>query len=680
MRRGLPLTLLLMTVLLGACGRRQTATETSAPSETAAVRSSILLVTLDTTRANSVQPESSEVETPTLAALATAGVRFTQAYSTAPQTLPAHTSILSGEYPAQHGVHENARHVSDSTPLLAERLTAAGYRTAAFVSGYPLERQFGLARGFQHYDDEFGKDAAERRGDATSDRAIAYLDRAPAGPLFLWVHYYDPHDPYAPPEPFKSRYEKNPYLGEIAFMDQQLGRVISAFRRHQGSTPYRIVVVGDHGEGRGDHGEMFHGDLLYQGVIRVPLVVSGPGVQPEVRTDPVSTRHIFDTALAWAGLPAAHSLMTPDSEPVLAEAMKPYLQYGWQPQVMGVEDHLKLIRSGDTEIYDLHADPGESNNLSGALRPPANLVSAVRDYKLPGADQTEAPLSEDARRKLASLGYVAWSGRPTLRADAPDPKDMTAVFSDLDVGSGLFARGRYSESISHFERVLRQDPNNLMVTLRLAVAHSLLGQADQAMDYFERARKLEPGSVDVRQYLGLHFVRMQEWSKAAPLLETVVEERPKDLPALEGLAQVRVRQGRVSDAISLFARVVELKSDAGDELVELGELNMSQGNTDAAIQAFERAQAEQGSGFDHDLELGVLYLAAHRFVQARDALDRVSSNDPGYPMALFKRAQVSVLLNEPDRGARIRAAYEHADSTTRSLIEREALFRGVPLQ
>ncbi|HEX6322665.1 MAG TPA: sulfatase, partial [Vicinamibacterales bacterium] len=293
--------------------------EAPAPSSVPAARPSILLVTLDTTRADSIGPEAIGVSTPAFDAVAARGRRFRQAYATAPETLPSHASMMTGLYPAGHGVHENARALAAAYPVAAERLKQAGYSTAAFVSSFVLARQFGLARGFDVYDDELTQafrpaaqtrpapPAVERSARETTERAIAYLEQAPAGaPALLWVHYFDPHAPYAPPEPFASRLRAPParaaYLGEIAAMDEQLGRLVQAFERHaarRGVAP-AIVIAADHGEGLGDHGESTHGNLLYQSTMHVPLVIAGPGVNPGVDEAPVSTRRVFHTLLDWA--------------------------------------------------------------------------------------------------------------------------------------------------------------------------------------------------------------------------------------------------------------------------------------------------------------------------------------------------------------------------------------------
>lgn len=668
-------TLALAGVLLfGACGRAHEPASTSAPGS--ATRPSILLVTLDTTRADAIGPEARDVATPAFNALAARGRRFRHAYATAPETLPSHSSMMTGLDPSGHGVHENARSLSGKHPVVAERVRQAGYRTAAHVSAFVLARRFGLARGFDVYDDEQPAGHAERAARETTDGVLAHLARESRAPVFLWVHYFDPHHPYTPPEPFRSRYARKPYLGEVAAMDQQLGRLVQAFERRFAG-PAAIVIVGDHGEGLGDHGESQHGNLLYQSTMRVPLLLVGPGIAPGVSDTPVSTRRVFHTILDWAGLGTAQSLRGPEGEVVLAEAMKPFLSYGWQPQVMAVEGRHKAILAGRLEVYDVVADPLETRDLGGGVELSRPLRTALRDYPLPslGSPRAQDNLGEEERRKLASLGYVSSGVSIPVRKDAPRPVEMVHLFDVLEKASGLFVREEYAAAIPMLQKIAAEDPHNLDVALRMATAHSTLGHEERAIAAFGRAAEIAPHSPDVRTYLALHYARGRQWPRAVPLLERIVAETPDRLPALEALAVIRQRQGRVLDAIDLRQTIYSMRNPAPAELVQLGELAMSAQRTALALDAFEKARRLQAGGFEHDLELGVLYLAARRYPEAREALDRVPPSHPAYPMALFKRAQVSVLLDEPDRTARIAAARARADATTRPLIESERLFR-----
>jgi choline-sulfatase len=647
---------------------------------------SILLVTLDTTRADAIGPESTAAATPAFSALAARGIRFSQAYATAPQTLPSHASMLTGLYPAGHGVHENGRRYDGRVELAAERLRAAGFATAAFVSGFPLDRQFGLDRGFELYDDDLGAGGTERRAAETTRRARANHARETRRPLFVWVHYYDPHEPYDPPEPFRSRFAETPYLGEIAAMDSELGRLVEGFEARIGAADSRILVAGDHGEALGEHGERLHGNLLYQGVMRVPLVVAGGGLAPAERSEPVSLRRIFDTLLDWAGLgvdtepdTGGHrSLLAAIDEPALGEAMQPYLLYGWQPQAMAVAGGWKAIRAGSgIELYDLHTDPAEARDLSGETELPRVLREALSEYPVPtdaDAASGASALDAEARKRLGSLGYIASGAPPRLAPGAPRPRDMTGLFAALDAGSGLFERGDYAAAIPVFERVFAEDSGNLSVALRLAAAHSALGHDAQAIELFDRAAAIDPGSIDLEHYRAMHELRAGDWQRAGPRLERVVAAMPERLPALEGLARVRRLEGRIPEAIALYERFVALEREPAAALVELGKLAMSVGDTAAALRAFERAREVEGAAFAHQLELGVLYLADRRYAEAAAALDAVPPGHSEHAMALFKRAQVAVLLREADAAERIAAARRQADATTGPLIANERLF------
>jgi len=673
--------LLAISLALSACGAEPSETASSAAQDTnTQERPSILLVTLDTTRADALGIETDLVDTPALEELATRGLVFSQAYATAPMTLPAHTSILTGLYPTQHGIHENGRRFADSERLLATRLQQLGYGTAALVSAFPLAAEFGLASGFDHYDDELPTGEAERPANETTDRALAFLGREKAEPLFLWVHYFDPHEPYEPPEPYRSEYPGAPYLGEIAFLDRELGRLVTAFEARLEGRPYKIVVAGDHGQGLGDHGEALHGNLLYQSVMRVPLIIAGSGVPAGQVDVAVSTRRIFDTIVGWASHEdTGRSLLSATPETVLGEAFKPYLQYGWQPQVMAVDGSKKVIRSGELEVFDIVSDPTESTDLTGRVEVDPEVMKTVRDHwerALSGPVDSGAVLGEEAKERLASLGYVGSEGRTALRDEAPSPKDMVDLFHDLDIGSVLFIRNEYEKALPLYERVLSADPYNTAVCLHLAVAHSVLGNEQKALEYFDRARQISPDSVDLQHYLAMHHFRFQQWAEAEPLFEIVLDATPDKLPALECLAQIRERQGRVQEAGSLLERITTLKSDPKAELLKLGEMRMSIGDTQGAIRAFERARVLQEDDFDHRLELGVLYLANRQLTEAAASLDRVTASHPAYPLALFKRAQVSVLLGEPDRDQRIQLARDNADAVTAPLIANEKLFKG----
>jgi tetratricopeptide (TPR) repeat protein len=564
-----------------------------------------------------------------------------------PETLPSHTSMMTGLYPAGSGIHQNARYVPASVPLAAEQLQRAGYHTAAFVSAYVLNRRFGLARGFDLYNDEVAPGANERDARATTIAALHELQAPSVKPRFLWVHYYDPHAPYDPPDGFR---RDNRYLGEVDFMETELGRLLDAFIAAAGPAA-AVIVVGDHGEGLGEHGEAEHGRLLYQATMHVPLAIAGPGVQAgSVSADPVSTRRVYHTILDFAGLGAAQSLRGSQADVVLGEAMNPFLEYGWQPQAMIVAGRFKGILSARLETYDLDADPAESHDLASGVALPPGARKTLEDYPFPSPDLARAPagLDEEAARRLAALGYVAGGAAPIVRKDAPRPADMTALFPVMDEAAALFGAGQYARAIPILEKILAADPHNLDAELRLATCYSSLGRNQLAVETFQRAAAMAPESQDVRTYLALHYARTSDWARAVPLLEQVVKESPDRATAVEALGRLKLREGLAA---------------------------MDRGDTPSALAALERARELQGSAFANNLELGVLYLDARRFGEARAALDRALAAKPDDSMALFKRAQVSVLLKEPDASARIALARQKADNATRDLIDRERLFK-----
>jgi len=344
---------------------------------------------------------------------------------------------------------------------------------------------------------------------------------------------------------------------------------------------------------------------------------------------------------------------------------------------MAVSGTFKAIEAGKIETYDLASDPRETRNLGAGANFPPGLRKAKDDYPVasPASARTPDNLDEAARQRLASLGYISAGAAPVVRKDAPRPADMAGLLDTIDKASGLFTAGLYAQAMPLLEQIRARDPYNLDATLRLATAHSMLGQNGQAVALFEHAASLAPESPDVRVYLGLHYARTKDWGRALPLLEKASAETPDRVAVLEALVDARTEQDDIADAIRLQQKINSLRSPTGDDLVKLGELEMEAGQTSAATAAFEGARALQGQSFTHDLELGVLYLSAQHFDKARTALDRVPPSSPDYSMALFKRAQVSVLLREPDATARIDAAKKGADAETRPLIERENLFK-----
>ena len=410
----------------------------------------LLIVTIDTTRPDRLGfYGNDEIATPNLDRLASRGAVFTRALATAPITLPSHASILTGRYPHHHGVRTNGLPPLESgETTLAEVLAEHGYDTAAFVSSFILEKQFGLAQGFGRYDDETHSESAvmgysERRADRTTDRALEWLRRSGPRPFFLWVHYYDPHASYSPPEPFEDS-SANDYDGELAFVDQQVGRLLEGVAASSDEDAL-VVVTSDHGESFGEHGEQSHGFLVNEATLRIPLIVTTTrGLSTPVRIDElVSQVDLMPTVLSLFGLPAPAGLdgedLTEHAEParvVVAEAHYGEAIYGWARLAAIYQGDFKYVDGPSPKFYDLASDPAEQINLvSERGERAASLRQRLMEVRGDAADSlpvSSVELDRESIERLESLGYVAPSTvtRSSGR-EGPDPARMVATLTGM---------------------------------------------------------------------------------------------------------------------------------------------------------------------------------------------------------------------------------------------------------
>jgi choline-sulfatase len=405
----------------------------------------VVVITLDTTRADRLSPYGSmDVSLPSLERLAREGVVFDDASAAAPLTLPSHTSIFTGLLPLNHGVRDNADAPLDqSHTTMAEVLQARGFRTGAFVGSVVLGAERGLAQGFDTYrgvaiTDRQGPEAMQRRGDAVVNDAIQWLDSTGDSPFFLWTHLYDPHRPYQPPEPFYSTFGHDPYIGEIAYADSQVGRLLDALEKKQLLDRVIVVIAGDHGESLGDHGERDHGIFVYQEVLRVPFIIRARRLQPSRVGEVVRLTDVVPTVLELLDIPSPKldgvslvSLMSGRSENIDLESYSESLypeRLGWSPLYALRQGRFKLIDAPRPELYDLDSDPFERENIyevraSTARAMATRLTEIVTRAK--AVKRLEAPVAPEVQARLAALGYVASAVArdPSDRSPRPDPKD-----------------------------------------------------------------------------------------------------------------------------------------------------------------------------------------------------------------------------------------------------------------
>lgn len=556
-------------------------------------RRPLVLVTLDTTRPDRLEPYGAEsVETPNLARLARQGVVFEDAYAVAPITLVAHTSIHTGLEPPRHGVRNNGLHsVPEDLDTLAERLRDAGYATGAFVSAAVLERRYRLDQGFDVYDDDLStgrqrhpRMVADRPAEAAVASAVEWLDSVPAErPFFLWLHLYDPHAAYSPPPPWRDRYRDRLYDGEVAYMDHHLGRLL----RHPRVDGEAVVsVLGDHGESLGEHGEQTHALLAYDSTLHVPWIVSVPGGPRGLRlrhavgqVDALPTLlDLLDLPVPPPGEVTGVSLVPmmegrgrPDRT-LYAETFLPFYTYGWSKLRVLRDGRYKWIDAPTPELYDTVRDPRELSDRSEREPDLAHDLARALEERLAGygdADR-EASLSLDseARERLRSLGYLSvGSGATAGDRERPDPKEMVDLHVGLERARQLQRDRLFAAAEDQLRQVLRRDPTNLAALIDLASVLEEQRRLDEAARTVERALALDPEYVRLHVQLAGIEVRRGDVERALELLDLALARDPGYLEARLRKAVWLHRGGRRAEADALLAELLEDEPETPQVLV-----------------------------------------------------------------------------------------------------------------
>jgi arylsulfatase A-like enzyme/cytochrome c-type biogenesis protein CcmH/NrfG len=545
-----------------ACGNRP------APAATPERARNVVLVTIDTLRADRLGVYGyTAARTPILDALARRGARFDRAYATAPITLTSHASLMSGRYPPGHGARHNGLRVSDDVPLLAEQFQRAGFRTGAFVGAFPLDRRFGLHRGFQTYGDRMprvgGVVANERPGRAVVDEALAWLKGVGTAQFFVWVHLFEPHAPYGDPSdgrPTAARYDD-----EIAEADAQAGRLIAAAQA-LGDT--LVVVASDHGEAFGEHGEIAHSLFVYDTTLRVPLMFSGTGVGVTVSETPVSLIDVAPTIVHLMGLSPFDSDgidLTPSFQGrpgpprrLYAESFAPLLDFGWSPLRAVREDGWKYIEAPRPELYQVSQDPSENHNMAPAE---AVRVAAARERVNGYSGAALKPPAETDREvsaRLQSLGYVGAgaAGRDATRADPKDRRELAAAIARITSGE---LHGQALER--ELRAVIAGDPDNPQMNMRLGFFLSEGGRCADAVPHFERA--IAHGMPGADPHLGLARCHAQARrpDRASAELRAADRAEPGNPVVLANLGIVLSDSGHPADGIAPLERAVALDPD-----------------------------------------------------------------------------------------------------------------------
>lgn len=661
------LTLVLLLALGAATGCRAGRESSSLPA-----RPNIVLITIDTLRADRL----GRGFTPAIDALAAAGVRFDNARTTVPLTLPAHVTIMTGLPPTAHGVRDNGVvfAAQASSPTLSRRLRDAGYQTGGFVGAYVLDRRFGLADGFDAYDDRIRRNPdegmrleAERPGSEVVDAAVAWLKQA-RPQFFLWVHLYDPHAPYDPPAGYREKAGGDAYNGEVAYADAQVARIVEALRTSGAIASTVVAIAGDHGEGLGDHGEYTHGMLTYDTTLKVPLVLSGATLQPRVVTTPVSLADVAPSLLRLAGLApsAANSadLLTqsqPFERDVYAETLYPR-SAGWHALAVLAGERWKLIQSSETELYDLSSDPAELRNVAAAHAGVVQGMAARLAALQTAAPAPTAPVAAEASERLRALGYVSGASAPTgIDPHAPNPsrvieawgrfetalsqinagrpqeavvtlKALAGSFPDAPVFQSTYGRalkdaGRPAEAVAVYRQaVARIRDANLYHDL--AIAARAAGNLAEALKAEQAALALEGRNPAALNGLGLLHAEAGRAKEAAASFEQAAALDPSNASYWTNLGNARRELSDMPQAETAYRRALDVDPMYPDGANGLGTVLVQTGRAADAVQWFERALQRQPDFYEARLNLGIALQASGQRDRANAVYREILANAP----------------------------------------------------
>jgi arylsulfatase A-like enzyme/Tfp pilus assembly protein PilF len=575
----------------------------------------VLLISVDTLRADHLGAYGAGGATPRLDALANAGVVFERAVAQVPITLPSHASLFTASYPFAHGVRDNGSfRLSDESRTLTEVFRAAGYRTAAFVGSFALDSRFGLDQGFELYDDFYG-DTSSLGNFAISERpaadvlapALDWLSQPREAPWFAFVHLYDPHAPYAPPTPFRERFASDPYRGEIAYVDEALGDFLEELSNRGRLENTLLVVTSDHGEGLGEHGERTHGMFAYETTLRVPLIFSWEGVLPPRRVaSRVRLLDVAPTLLELSGLEPLPGSQGVSFVPFLEgmegssetesyfEALAFNLNRGFAPLTGLYRGNLKYIELPIPEVYDLESDPGETRNLA-----PANpalmkeMASRLEEIESAGSVvENRRAVDEETRRRLQALGYATGPGAAAAKrsygAD-DDPKRLVQLSDQLDDALAAHLAGRSEEAIRLLRAILAERPSMAKAYDDLSYVLREAGRLEEAIAALEASVESGASTIAMRARLGLYLQEAGKTAASVEVLEAVLVEDSSYAEAYNYLGLAYAQDGRAEKAIETFRKLIDLDESYASAYSNLGSVYLAGGRHTEAEAEFRRA-------------------------------------------------------------------------------------------
>ncbi len=658
-------------------------------------RPNLLLVTIDTLRPDRLGCYSTRyLQTPAIDRLAAAGVVFTRAFAHNPETLPSHTNILLGTTPLQHGVHDNGIfRVPETLPNLAKYLKQSGYATAAAVGAFPLDSRFGLNAGFDMYDDKYGAGASldfrfvERKAGAVVETALAWLKDKP-GPWFLWVHCFDPHQPYEPPEPYATKFKSDPYSGEVAYVDASLAKLFGYLKDSGSAESTVVVITADHGQSLGEHGETTHGYFAYNSTLWVPLIIAGPGVKPGRVDQNVCHIDIFPTVCDLLGLPKPAYLQGVSLLPAVRgkelaprsiyfESLYPYYRRGWAPLRGFIAGQKKFIDLPIPEVYDLKTDFGETKNLAGTdlENEKAELSRLIKAESGAQAGAAATPgLDAEARRKLESLGYVGGYQPPAKKDFTPadDLKTLLPFNRKFEEAQTLFFGGNADQSIALLREMIQERPDFDNPYLFLVTIFDKQHRRPEAEAVLKKAVESNPHNYKLAIEYGITLAEQNRNDEAIVVLTKAAGTIDWDPELWNFLGVAFWNKGEIEKALTAYERALSLDpkyavvlTNLGTAEVSLARKNKDRGALNKAMDYFKRAIESDSRYASAYNGLGAVYRLVGDLDGAIFCWDKAVEIDPGHRFALYNLG--TAYLDKGDKGKALPCLTKYKDLYYRSL-------------
>ncbi len=694
-----------------------------------------ILITVDTLRADRIGCYGfSGISTPTMDMFARRGVKFEKCISTATLTLPSHASLMTGTYPTFHGVRDNGGFlVPQEMTTLAELMKQHGYKTSAYVAAYVLDSKWGLDQGFDHYFDSFDLSKyktvslgnVQRPGNEIIDEVLPWLEEHKQEKFFTWIHLYDPHTPYEPPEPYMEKYPNHPYIGEIAYTDSQLARLWQFLEENDLVENTVLVFASDHGESLGEHQEQSHGFFIYQEGVHVPLIFVTPfeklhGIS---RARPVSLVDVMPTILDLAGIQAPSQVQGKSLQPLFfkdskevgsiaySETFYPRFHYGWSELKSLQDERYKLILAPELELYDLQSDPDEERNIidsqaAEARRMVAQIESFIDESSRGAYELDYSHMDEESREKLAALGYIGSFADSTSVSwrQLSDPKDKINIFNQLGHARELGLQEEYEQAVEMIKNIIAQDPDIVDAYFSLGNLYTKWGKNKEALEsYFqvldkkpddtftvinianayirlnelEKAKKfvlnkLEILSPDSQVYFvqGNIFYFLKDYENAVFYYKKCLKLNPQSVSACNALGGIYVTQEKLEEAEELLKKAMEINPRLQSVNYNYAQLMEAKGDMEGAIKAYKQELEYIPHNFRAAFNLSRLYRVSERVAEEQVYLEKTIEINPNFPLSYFYLARI--FLNRGEK-------YNEAVSLIEKGIELEPKKEDLPL-